>query len=139
MSQQRPTGIAILALVYIGLAILSLLWSLLIFNVGGLAATVGTLFGAQNMAASGVDNVVGGTLGIITAVVELIVAFGLWKLRPWAWLLAIIAVGMNVVNGALGIFSGGLWTFCCGLFGLIIPVAILVYLFRPQVRRAFGR
>ncbi len=139
MSQQRPTGIAILALVYIGLAVLSLLWSLFVFNVGGLAATVGTLFGAQNMAASGVDNVVSGTLGIITAIVELIVAFGLWKLRSWAWLLAIIAVGMNVVNGALGMFSGGLWTFCCGLFGLIIPVAILVYLFRPEVRRAFGR
>lgn len=139
MSQQRPNGIAILVLVYILLAIFSLLWSLLIFNVGGLAATVGTLFGAQNMAASGVDNVVGGTLGIITAIVELIVAFGLWKLRPWAWLLAIIAVGMNVVNGVLGVFSGGLWTFCCGLFGLIIPVAILVYLFRPEVRRAFSR
>lgn len=139
MSQQRPSGIAILALVYILLAIFSLLWSLLVFNVGGLAATVGTLFGAQSMTASGVDNVVSGTLGIITAIVELIVAFGLWKLRSWAWLLAIIAVGMNVVNGVLGIFSGGLWTFCCGLFGLIIPVAILVYLFRPEVRRAFGR
>lgn len=139
MSQQRPSGIAILALVYILLAIFSLLWSMFLFGFGGITATVGSLFSAQNMAASGVDNVVGGTLGIITAVVELIVAFGLWKLRPWAWLLAIIAVGMNVVNGALGMFSGGLWTFCCGLFGLIIPVAILVYLFRPEVRRAFGR
>ena len=139
MTQQRPTGITILALIYILLAILSLLWSMFIFGFGGIAATMGSLFGAQNMAASGANNVVSGTLGILTAIVELIVAFGLWKLRSWAWLLAIVAIGLNVVNGVLGTFSGGLWTFCCGLFGLIIPVAILVYLLRPEVKRAFGR
>ncbi len=93
----------------------------------------------ENVATTGVNSVVSGTLGIITAIVELVVAFGLWKLRPWAWLLAIVAVGLNVAGGALGMFSGGLWTFCCGLFGLLIPVAILVYLFRPEVKRAFGR
>jgi hypothetical protein len=89
-----------------------------------MAATFGSLFGAESVAATGVNSVVSGTLGIITAIVELIVAFGLWKLRPWAWLLAIVAVGLNVVGGALGMFSGGIWTFCCGLFGLIIgPLA----------------
>lgn len=137
--QQRPTGITILALVYILLAGLSLLWSLFVFGFGGMAATFGSLFGAENIATTGVNSVVSGTLGIITAIVELVVAFGLWKLRPWAWLLAIIAVGLNVVGGVLGMFSGGFWTFCCGLFGLIIPASILIYLFRPHVRRAFGR
>lgn len=135
----RPTGITILALIYIALAALSLLWSLTVFGFGGLAATFGSLFGAQSIATTGVNSVVSGTLGIITAIVELIVAFGLWKLRPWAWLLAIIAIGLNVVGGVLGMFSGGLWTFCCGVFGLIIPAAILLYLLRPHVRQAFGR
>ncbi|MFZ2361368.1 MAG: hypothetical protein WA040_18645 [Anaerolineae bacterium] len=135
----RPTGITILALIYIALAALSLLWSLTVFGFGGLAATFGSLFGAQSIATTGVNSVVSGTLGIITAIVELIVAFGLWKLRPWAWLLAIIAIGLNVVGGVLGMFSGGLWTFCCGVFGLIIPAAILIYLLRPHVRQAFGR
>ncbi len=135
----RPTGITVLALIYIALAALSLLWSLTVFGFGGLAATFGSLFGAQSIATTGVNSVVSGTLGIITAIVELIVAFGLWKLRPWAWLLAIIAIGLNVVGGVLGMFSGGLWTFCCGVFGLIIPAAILIYLLRPHVRQAFGR
>ncbi len=137
--QQRPTGITVLALVYILLASLSLLWSLFVFGFGGVAAAFGSLFGAESVATTGINSVVSGTLGIITAIVQLIVAFGLWKLRPWAWLLAIVAVGLNVVGGALGVFSGGLWTFCCGLFGLIIPVGILIYLFRPDVKRAFGR
>ena len=137
--QQRPAGITILAIVYILLAILSLLWSLFVFGFGGVTATFGTLFGAENMAVTGVNSVVSGTLGIITAIVQFVVAYGLMKLRPWAWLLAIIAVGLNVVGGILGMFGGGIWAFCCGLFGLIIPGAILIYLFRPHVRRAFLR
>ncbi len=137
--QNRPTGITLLAFIYIVLAVLSLLWSLFVFGFGGVTATFGTLFGAQNMASSGVNNVISGTLGIVTAVVQLIVAVGLWKLRPWAWLLAIVAVGLSVASGVLGMFGGGLWTLCCGLFGLIIPVGILIYLLRPEVRRAFGR
>lgn len=137
--QQRPTGIAILSLIYIGLAILSLLWSLTVFGFGGITATFGALFGAEGLTTSGVGNVVGGVLGIITAIVQLVVAFGLWRLRPWAWLLAIIAVGLSVVNGVLGMFSGGLWAFCCGFFGLLIPAGILIYLFTPGVKRAFGR
>ena len=137
--QQRPAGITILAIVYILLAMLSLLWSLFVFGFGGVTATFGTLFGAENMAVTGVNSVVSGTLGIITAIVELVVAYGLLKLRPWAWLLAIIAVGLNVVGGILGMFGGGIWAFCCGLFGLIIPGAILIYLFRPHVRQAFLR
>jgi hypothetical protein len=44
-----------------------------------------------------------------------------------------------VIGGVLGMFSGGLWTLCCGLFGLIIPAGILIYLLRPEVRKAFGR
>jgi len=137
--QERPTGITILSIIYIVLGILSLLWSLTVFGFGGLTATFGTLFGAENMAGSGVNNVVGGVIGMITAIVELIVAFGLWKLRPWAWILAIIAVGLAVLNGVLGMFSGGFFTFCCGFFGLVVPAGILIYLFRPHVRQAFAR
>ena len=44
--QQRPTGITILGLIYLGLGILSLLWSLFVFGFGGLTTTVGALFGA---------------------------------------------------------------------------------------------
>ena len=38
---KRPTGITIIAIVYILLAILSLLWSGLISGVGGLSSLVG--------------------------------------------------------------------------------------------------
>lgn len=37
----------------------------MVFGVGGLAATFGSLFGAQGIASGGVNSVVKGTLGII--------------------------------------------------------------------------
>jgi hypothetical protein len=43
------------------------------------------------------------------------------------------------VQGIVGIFGGSFFAFCCGLFGLIIPAAILFYLLRPDVRKAFGQ
>ena len=137
--RQRPTGIAILALIFMGLGILSFLWSLFVFGFGGITTTVGALFGASGWSSSGVSNVVGGVIGMTTAIVQFIVAFGLWRLRPWAWILALIAVGLSVVNGVMGMFGGGFFTFCCGAFGLLIPLGLLIYLFSLGVRRAFGR
>lgn len=138
-STQRPPGITLLTVIYILLAVLSLAWSVIVFGFGGLEAFFGTIFGAQNMAMTGTNRAVSGTLGIITAVLQLIVAYGMWNLKPWAWLLAIIALGVNVVNGVLGMFSGGFWALCCGAFGLLIPLAIFVYLLTPSVRNAFLR
>lgn len=137
--QQRPTGITILALIYLGLGILSLVWSLFVFGFGGLTTTFGALFGAEGLAGSGISNVVGGTIGIITAIVQLVVAYGLLQLKPWAWILALFGVGLSVINGIIGMLAGGIFTFCCGAFGLLIPLGILFYLFTPGVRRAFGR
>jgi len=135
---KRPTGITILAIVYIVLAILSLLWSGLVFGVGGLSSLFGGLVGAENVAAFGVSSGWGGFLGIITAVVQLIVAIGLLSMKKWAWILALIGVGLTVVQGVISMFAGGVFGFMCGGLALIIPVIILIYLLRPTIRGAFG-
>ena len=134
---KRPTGITILAIVYIVLAILSLLWSGLVFGVGGLSSLFGGLVGAENVAAFGVSSGWGGFLGIITAVVQLIVGIGLLSMKKWAWILALIGVGLTVVQGVIGLFAGGPFGFMCGGLALIIPVIILIYLLRPTIRGAF--
>jgi len=134
---KRPTGITIIAIVYIVLAILSLLWSGLVFGVGGLSSLFGGLVGAENVAAFGVSSGWGGFLGIITAGVQLIVAIGLLSMKKWAWILALIGVGLTVVQGVIGLFAGGPFGFMCGGLALIIPVIILIYLLRPTIRGAF--
>jgi len=131
-------GITVIAIVYIALVILSLLWSGLVFGVGGLSSLFGGLVGAENVAAFGVSSGWAGFLGIITAVVQLIVAIGLLSMKKWAWILALIGVGLTVVQGVVSLFAGGPFGFMCGGLALIIPVLILIYLLRPTIRSAFG-
>jgi len=135
---KRPTGITIIAVAYILLAILSLLWSGLVFGVGGLSSLFGGLFGADNVAAFGTSNAWSGFLGIITAIVQIVVAIGLLSMKRWAWFLALVSVALTVVQGIVGIFGGGPFAFMCGILGLAIPLGILIYLLLPGIRRAFG-
>jgi hypothetical protein len=135
---KRPTGITVIAIVFIVLAVLSLLWSGLVFGVGGLSSLVGGLFGAGSVAAFGTSSAWSGFLGIITAGVQFVVAFGLLAMKKWAWILALIGVGLTVFQGVVGLFSGGIFGFMCGGLGLVIPVIILIYLLRPTIRSAFG-
>ena len=134
---KRPTGISIIAIVYIILAILSLLWSGLIFGVGGLSTLFGGLVGAEGVAAFGTSSAWTGFFGIITAIVQFVVGFGLWYMKKWAWILALIGVVLTVVQGIIGIVNGGAFAFMCGSLGLTIPVIILIYLLLNSTRQAF--
>lgn len=135
---RRPTGITIIAVLYIVLAVLSLLWSGLVFGVGGLSSLFGGLFGADNVAAFGTSSAWSGFLGILTALVQIVVALGLLSLKRWAWILALVSVALTVVQGIVGIFGGGPFAFMCGILGLAIPLGILIYLLLPGTRRVFG-
>jgi hypothetical protein len=135
---KRPTGITIIAIVYIVLAVLSLLWSGLVFGLGGMGSLFGGLFGAENVAALGTSGAWSGFLGIVAALVQIFVAIGLLSLKKWAWFLALISVALTVVQGIVGIFGGGPFAWMCGILGLLIPIGILIYLLLPGIRKAFG-
>ncbi len=139
MPTQRPNGVTLLAIVFIILSLLSLFWSLLVFGFGATTGIVGTIFGGDVMATVGRAQTINGIVGVVSAVINLIVAYGLLALKRWAWVLALIGVGITVVSGIMGLFSGGFVAVCCGIIGLIIPAAIVYYLLQPEVRRAFGQ
>lgn len=139
MENQRPAGVTFLAVAFIILGLLSLFWSMLMFSVGTATGMAGAIFGADNMRAFGSSNFWGGILGVAGAVFDLIVAYGLLGLKKWAWMLALIGVAINVINGVMGLMSGGIFAMLCGLLGLVVPGIILYYLMRPDVRAAFGR
>lgn len=135
---ERPTGIAIIAVAYIALAVLSLLWSGLVFGLGGLGSLFGGLFGAENVAALGTSSAWSGFVGILGALVQIAVAIGLLAMKRWAWILALAGVALTVVQGIAGILGGGPFAFMCGILGLAIPLGILIYLLLPGTRQAFG-
>lgn len=136
--KKRPVGITIIVILYLILGTLSLLWSGLVFGVGGMTSMFGSLFGAEAISSFGSSNVWSGTFGIITAVIQIVVAIGLFTLKRWAWYLALIALALTVIQGIIGLFGGGFFAFVCGGIGLIIPVIILIYLLRPHIREIFG-
>ena len=135
---KRPTGITIIAILYIILAVLSLLWSVLLFGTGGLSSMFGGLLGAERIAAFGAANAWAGFVGIVAGVVQFVIAIGLLSMKKWAWILALIGVGVTVIQGIIGILGGGPMAFMCGILGLLIPAGILIYLLLPGTRRAFG-
>ena len=134
----RPAGLTILAVIFILLAIVSVLWSILVFGVGGLSWMTGTLFGAEKWQAFGGNSTWSAFVGIIAAIIQLIVAFGVLGGKRWAWFLALVAVGFTVITGVLGLFGGGFGAFICGGLGLLVPAGILFYLLKPNVRRFFA-
>ena len=136
--EKRPVGISIIAGAYILLAIFSLVWSGIVFGVGGLTSLFGGLFGAENVAAIGASSGWSGFVGIIAAILQFAIAFGLLAMKKWAWFLALIGVALTVIQGFIGVFSGGPFAFMCGILGLMIPVIILVYLLLASTRQAFG-
>jgi len=136
--KERPTGVAIIAVIFILLGIFSLIWSGLIFGVGGLTAAFSGLIGAENINAAANTGVWSGFLGIIAGAVQIAVGIGLLRLSTWSWYLAVLAVGLSVVQGVVGMFSGSAFSLLCGALWLLIPVAMLVYLARASMRERFG-
>ncbi|MFN2134606.1 MAG: hypothetical protein ACK2UK_01545 [Candidatus Promineifilaceae bacterium] len=134
-ASMRPTGVTLIAIAFIVLGLLSFLWSLLVFGFGGASSFFQTIFNFSPTLSSGVWS---GILGMATAAVEIAAGIGLLRLEKWGWYLAIIGVGLSFVQGLLGIFAGGIFTFFCGLLGLLIPGAILFYLLQGRIRDLFG-
>ena len=78
---KRPTGITIIAIVYIVLGVLSLLWSGLVFGLGGLSSFFAGLLGADSVSALGSSSAWSGFVGIRAAVVQIAVAIGLLSMK----------------------------------------------------------
>ena len=69
---------------------------------------------------------------------QIVVGFGLLGMKKWAWYLATIAIALNVIQGMLQIFTGGLYGFMCGSIAIILPIIVLVYLLTPSICQVFN-
>lgn len=125
----RPMGISVLAL----LALLAALPAL----VAGLALVGVATFGPIVPVTDGFMYAVGaGTL--IYAALSLVLAYGFWTMRSWAWT---VGVALQVL-GIATTLSQFLYE-DRNIVGVVISLSlnglILVYLFQPNVKAAFGR
>lgn len=138
-TQARPTGVTIIAiLAFIG-GIFAIVAGLGLTVLGGI---LGGALAASGEAAGGIFGglmaVFGiGTLGI--GIAEIIVGWGLWGLKPWAWMVAVILFIANIALSLLTALGGGDLISLNTIVGIAIPAIILYYLMTPPVKTAFGR
>jgi hypothetical protein len=122
---KRALGVSIIAILALISGLLGLCCPVLVFTgstlLGGFLGTIGFI--------AGIFLVVG-------PVLELIFAFGAFKLHRWAWILGLISTAITVTGVVINIFQGG--TVWSALGGSVLPVIIFVYLLTPNVRQAFG-
>lgn len=132
----RPTGVTILAILAVIGGIFGLLGGLALVGMGGLA---GGLVGGAAGAALGGTAVIAGLIVLVIGVLDLVLAYGLWNLRPWAWQLGVVLAAVNIVIAVLGFLRIVFYSDLTGaLISIVISGVILYYLNQPEIRRAFN-
>jgi hypothetical protein len=126
----RPTGVTILAVLAAIGGVLGLLGGIALLGLGGLAAA-----GGSGLLAS--YGAIFGILAIVQGALALAFAYGAWTLKPWAWMLGIIAFGISLALSVLNVVGGG--NIGSQAISIAIGIAIIYYLFTPAVKQAFGR
>jgi len=72
---------------------------------------------------------------VVLGIAYLVMAYGLWRGKRWAWTITMILSFIGIVLGAISIVTGN----NAAIFNLIINAIVLYYLFRPHVKVFFGK
>lgn len=124
----RPLGVTIIA-------ILAFINGLLGLCVPGLVI-IGGGIGALFSGGLGLIVVCGGLLLAAGPLVWLLVSYGAWNLRPWAWWAGMVATGITVVGVVVNIINGvGILQ---AMASAPLSIVIFIYLLLPDIRRVFG-
>jgi hypothetical protein len=125
---QRPTGVTILAVVSA------------IGGIFGVLAALALLgFGAFLAAASGLGGLafIFGLILLVIAVAELVLAYGFWMMREWAWVWGITLQAISVLRSLIYLVLG--YESISNLIVQIVVAGIIIYyLNQPAIRKAFG-
>jgi len=136
---ERPTGVTILAvLAFIG-AGTGVLFSLLMFVGGPMTSSAAQYPQFAMMTAFG--RAVVGMVCLGLAALNIVVGVGFWKLQNWTRILTIVLLGLNLLATVRALFVPYAEMpafFIQDLIDIAIVLVVLVYLFRPRVKQAFG-
>ena len=126
----RPLGVMILG----GLNLIEGVWNLWIATMY-LGMGIAAVFTLDSAAVGGYGVAYGILVGVVGALL-LIIAGGYFYLEGWAWLYGMLVNGLNLILAVLSVvFTGSAPV----IVGIVIPLIVLWYLNRPDIRAAFGR
>jgi uncharacterized membrane protein (DUF2068 family) len=155
--RHRPTGVTILGILFVIAAAFTLL--------GGIATLVGIPFVAnvnpnvignnglqfngqplltpseQTALAQGSGSIltVLGALLTPLGVASLVVVYGLFKGKTWAWFVAVVLSIIGLVVNVISLVTANMGAITGELVGIAINAIVLYYLSRINVRECFGK
>jgi len=125
MKMKRPAGVTLIAILALISGLFGLCWPILAFTgsvlLGGILGTIGAF---------------AGIFLLVGPLLQLIFAYGAFKLRSWAWYLGLIASGITVLGVIINLINGA--SILSALCGSVLSVIIFIYLLMPNVRQVFG-
>jgi uncharacterized membrane protein HdeD (DUF308 family) len=110
--KHRPLGVTIIAILLVLAGVISLVGGLILLII-----LVGFVFLALGIA-------------------YLVMAYGLWKGKGWAWTISLILSVIGIITGIVYITQDNL---AGGIASIIINGVIIYYLYRPNVKAFFGK
>jgi uncharacterized membrane protein (DUF2068 family) len=122
---KRPVGITVIAILALLSGLFGLCWPTLVLTG---STFLGPIFGTVGVIAS--------IFLIVGPILQIIFAYGAFKLSSWAWYLGLISTGITVVGVIINVFDGA--SIGSALWGSIWSIIIFIYLLNPKVREAFG-
>jgi hypothetical protein len=137
----RPSGITILALLYVLSGGINLVLSWVTIAVGGRPASEcdSPSDAPREPVPAAADQdeleLQDGLLGSGAALCHLFAAVGLWTLRPWGWRFALTGVSFSLLTHLVSAVQGARTPAIA--VGTLVNLAGLIYLTRPHVRQAF--
>ena len=133
---KRPVGVTILAVIAIIYGVFSLLLALLGL-LGSALATSGVASIKYSIGTLAYATISDAILGIL----YLAFGIGAFQLKGWAWTTGVVALVLDVVRSIVGVVIQGFSVSKIVIPSITIVIALLLlwYLFRLNVRAAFGR
>jgi uncharacterized membrane protein HdeD (DUF308 family) len=96
-----------------------------------------TIIGGLIFLASGLVLLIVG-IGIILlalGIAYLVMAYGLWKGKGWAWTITLILSAIGIVVALISIAAGNIGA----ILSIVIHGVVIYYLYRPNVKAFFGK
>ena len=80
-----------------------------------------------------------GAVLIPLGIASLVVAYGLFKAKSWAWLVAVVLSIVGLVVNVISLVTSNMSAIAGALVGIAINAIVLYYLSRRNVKQYFGR